>query len=628
MAEDLIPGLVQGSLWALIAAGLLLTYATSGVLNLAYGSMAYCVAQIFYVLRAEWNWNGWLAAAVCVLVISPLLGVILWQGIFKRLVRVGIVATLTASIGLAIALPALTEIIINPGQIYVAPGIPDNGNTLYHIGFAISLNQAFPLFGAVVVAVVLIVLFRFTRAGLNMRAVFDSNQVARLCGISTSAVSTGSWALGGALAGLAGILLAPVTQLSSSTFIELTVASLAAVLIGGLRSVPVSYVSALALGVLSSVLIAYGPSTGWFATSIRPSLPFIAMLVTLFLRREPLITGQMPQIPASRLRITQRSFPAGLALASPWIAALAIVPFVFSVYWTGVFAEGLVFALLFLSFTLALGEAGLIPLGQAAVVGCGGFLCGVFAQNLHLPLLLAVAVGGILAGLGGAVLALVTAGFGTLEFAIATLAFGIFADDAIFTWQSFVPLSGRVFAPLTLGGQLLSPAEQYYLFGAVLGLGLLLVWVYRRTTAAFYTNATRMRPQVAEAAGINRRAVRTVAFGLSAFLAGIAGGLLGTFQLHLGPDDVATYVGLVFLAVIVTSGIRSPSAAVVGGILYSAVPAVLSLWLPVRFGQLPAVLFGLGGLALASDPRGVVTAWQTSAQQLAGRLRRPGVRTV
>jgi branched-chain amino acid transport system permease protein len=626
-AAYFVPGLVEGSVWALVAAGLLLTYSTSGVLNLAYGSMAYSIAQIFYTMRFNWQWPGWSSACLCVLVISPLLGVVLWQGIFKRLVGAGIAATLTASIGLAIALPALTEIIINPGQIFVAPGIPDNGNKLYKLGFVtISLNQAFPVFGAVLAAVLLIVLFRFTRAGLKMRAVFDSESVATLCGVSPSTVSTASWALGGALAGLGGILLAPVTQLSSATFIELTVASLAAVLIGGLRSIVTAYIAAIALGVLSSVLVAVGPSSGWFATSITPALPFIAMLVTLFMRREPLVTGQLRHVSASRMRVRLRSFPAGLALSSPGIIALVVLPFLFSDYWTGVFSEGLVFALLFLSFTIALGEAGLISLGQAALVGGGGFTCGIAAQNLHLPILLAILAGGMFAGLAGVVLAAVTSGFGTLEFAIATLAFGLFADYAIFTWSPFVPLSGRTFAPLSLGGQLLDPRQQYYLYGVVLALGLLMFWIYRRTMGAFYTNATRMRPQVAEAAGINQRATRTVAFGLSAFLAGIAGGLLGTFQLHLGPGDISTYVGLVFLAVIVTNGVRSPSAAVVAGLFYAAVPALLSMWLPVRFGQLPAVLFGLGGLALASDPRGVVTAWQDSMQRAAGRLRH-GIRT-
>lgn len=627
IAADFIPGLVTGSIWALIAAGLLLTYATSGVLNLAYGSMAYAIALIFYTMVSNWNWPGWAAACVCILVVSPLLGVILWQGIFKRIVNAGIAATLTASIGLAIALPALAEVVINPGQIYVAPGIASNGGQLHNLGFmTISLNQAFPVFGAVLAAVLLIVLFRFTRTGLKMRAVFDSNHVAALCGVSPSGISTLSWALGGLLAGLGGILLAPVTQLSSSTFIELTVASLAAVLIGGLRSVTVAYISAIALGVVSSLLIAYGPSSGWFATSIQPALPFIAMLVTLFVRREPLITGQLRHIQPGRLRIRLRRFPAGLALTGPWIVLLAIVPFLFSAYWTGVFSEGLVFALLFLSFTFALGEAGLIPLGQAAVVGSGGFLCGLLAQNLNMPILLALLAGGVVAGVGGAVLAVVTAGFGMLEFAIATLAFGLFADSALFTWQSFVPLAGRAFSPLTLGGHLLSTTQQYYLYGVVLALGLLLLWGYRRTMGAFFTNAARMRPNVAEAIGINRRATRTVTFGISAFVAGIAGGLLGTFQLHLGPDDISTFVGLVFLAVIVTNGIRSPSAAVVGGILYAAVPALLSLWLPARFGPLPQVLFGLGGLALASDPRGIVSAWQESAQGLAGKLRQ-AVRT-
>src|ERR1700744_6000592 len=101
----IIPGLVIGCVWAITGAGLVLTYSTSGVLNLAYGGMAFAIAEVFYYFRVTLGMNGWLAVAICVLGISPLLGVVLWHGLFRRLIGAGLVPTLIASIGLAIALP-------------------------------------------------------------------------------------------------------------------------------------------------------------------------------------------------------------------------------------------------------------------------------------------------------------------------------------------------------------------------------------------------------------------------------------------------------------------------------------------------------------------------------------------
>jgi branched-chain amino acid transport system permease protein len=99
-------------------------------------------------------------------------------------------------------------------------------------------------------------------------------------------------------------------------------------------------------------------------------------------------------------------------------------------------------------------------------------------------------------------------------------------------------------------------------------------------------------------------------------LAGVGAGLLGTFQQNLSAGDVNTAIGLVWLAVIVCMGIRRPGAAVAGGLLYAVMPALLAKWLPLGWGYLPTVLFGLGGLGLASDPRGMVSLWQDQAKSI------------
>lgn len=604
----IVPGLVIGSVWAITGAGLVLTYSTSGVLNLAYGGIAFSIAETFYYLRVSIGMEGWIALAICVLGISPLLGIALWFGMFRRLVGTGLVPPLIASIGLAIGLPALATTLFQPGQVFIAPGIADNGPSIKRfIGMGVTVNQIYAIAAAVTIALALFFLLRLTTLGLLLRAVFDNRAVAALAGASPGRMSTVSWALGAALAGLSGILLAPVLQLSSGVFIELTVASLAAALVGGLVSVPVTFASAIGLGLLSSILAGVNTGEGLLAVGIRPALPFIVMMIVLMVKRRAISLGVMHR-PASTTRV-RKGMARRRIMVGAFLVVLIIVPtMVSSAYWTGVLAVGLVYSLIFLGFTVCIGDAGLLPLGQGAMVGIGGFVSGQIAVHAGSPLLVAIVLGGLLAAGVGAILAFVGARMGPLEFGLATLAFGLFADDFLYQWHTLVPIGGVTFGAASLFGlSLSSPTTQYYVFAGFLLVGLAMVRYYRSTATAFVANATRMNPVVVEASGLSARSAQVLAFALGGLLAGVGGGLLGLFQQHLAGADVSTYVGLVWLAVVVTMGVRSPVAAVVGGLAYALLPAVLSKWLPPRFGQLPAMLFGLGGLALATNPDGIIS---------------------
>jgi branched-chain amino acid transport system permease protein len=228
-----------------------------------------------------------------------------------------------------------------------------------------------------------------------------------------------------------------------------------------------------------------------------------------------------------------------------------------------------------------------------------------------MPALVAVIVAGFGALAAGIILAFVGGRLGALEFALLTLAFALFCVNFLFNWTSYVPISGTSFpAPSLFGLTISSPTQQLYLFAAFLVTGLFIYWVLHRRTAGLLLNAIRLNVGLAEATGVNARNGRIVGLALSSFLAGIGGSLLGIYQLHLGISDVGASIGLLWLAVVVTMGIRTPGAAVVAGLMVSVLPAILSAILPVRYGGVPTILFGTGGLALASDPRGVVSYYK------------------
>jgi branched-chain amino acid transport system permease protein len=620
----IIPGLVIGCIYAIASSGLVLAYTTSGVLNLGYGSIVYTLALIYYELHTNHNVLGaWPAFLLCVLVIGPLMGILLWQGLFRWLAGLGYLPGLVATIGLAVALPALCQMIFNPQQIFYAPGVSSNGQNLRKIGsLLVSNDELYAVVAAVVVAALLFCLLRFTIVGLKMRAVFDSSLVAALTGASPGATSNLSWALSGALAAVGGIFLAPLLTLDPAVFLSLTVASLAAALVGGLRSISISFLAALLIGVASSGLTGLDQSSTLLTQGIQPSLPFLVMAGAVLLRRRPIVSGQPPRRalePPERLN----RFRVDLTRIAPFTILLVLAPLFLNGYWTGVIGFGLVYAVVFLGFTFGLGYGGLLPLSQAALVGIGGFVAGHLVNTTSLPLLIAIVCGGLVSAVAGGLLAVIGNRLNALEFGLLTLAFGLFADNFLFNWSTLVPpLNGWTFGtPSLFGFSLGSTDRQYYLFAVVLGLLMGGVSWYRRRVGAFEISAGRMSADVTRASGVDPRTGRAVAFVIAGGMAGLGGGLIGIFQQHLGPADVTTTTGLVWLAVVVFTGVRSPAAAVAAGLLYSLVPAVLAEWLPIRLAPLSIVLFGIGGLALAQDPLGMISAQQGQVRYVVTALR-------
>jgi branched-chain amino acid transport system permease protein len=612
----IIPGLVIGCVYAIAASGLVVTYSTSGVLNLAYGAIAFATATFFNWLRVRMALPGWPALLICVLGFCPLLGILLWRYLFRPLAGIGLIPPLIASIALTVILPPLCAWILKPGEVLLTPGITNHGAELKKIGsIAVSPDQLYAVGGAVVIGAFLFWLLRLTSTGLKMRAVFDDPGATALTGASPGAVSTFSWALATALAGLGGILLAPVLELNSSVFLQLTVASLAAALVGGLRSISITFIAALLLGLSASVIAGLDTGSGLIATAIQPTLPFLLILIVLFARRRPIEVGQLNRVIKGALP-SPRPLASTLPRVAPVAVATLAVPLVFSDYWTGVVGLGLIYGVIFLPLIVAIGDGGMVTLGQGSIIGIGGFFGGLVAFH-HAPLLIAILAGGLMAAAVGGLLAFVGGRLGALEFALLTLAFGLVVDNLVYEWRPLdVGASNNYQIPGLFGLSLATPTEQYYLFAVTLGLALIGVWLFRRTMTCFYAWASRMNPTAVEATGVGVRAVRVITFAFASSIGGVGVGLLGVFQKHLGPEDLTTATGLLWLTVIVCMGIRSPTAAVIGGMVFALLPALVANYLPLGWGYLPTILFGLGALGLASDPRGIVSLGRAQSRSL------------
>ena len=151
-----------------------------------------------------------------------------------------------------------------------------------------------------------------------------------------------------------------------------------------------------------------------------------------------------------------------------------------------------------------------------------------------------------------------------------------------------------------------------YLALAVFVVLALLTINLRRSTSGLALRAVRDSERASRTLGLSVVQVKVLVGALAAFVAAVGGGFLAMDQNSAQPQSYATFLGLVWLAVVTAMGVRSITAALVSGMSFSLMPGLFATYVPTRWGEVPTVLFGLGAIGVARHPEGVVA--QTGRQ--------------
>lgn len=610
-----IRGIPFGCVFALVAIGLVLTYKTSGVFNLAFAAQAFASAAVYYQLRIEEGWPNLPAAVFAIVVFAPLLGFLLEHFIFRHLRTAPAVAKLVTSLGLLVALPELVKLWIGSDAQYGVPTIWPEKFAIYRFGdYSIDGNEAATVIATVVSVVALTLLFRYSSIGLRMRAVVESPRMTELAGVNADRVSAFAWMLSSLFAGLAGVLISPLfAQLSATNFTILLVAAIAAAAFARLTSIPMALLGGLLLGILQGILAGYLPLNSILANGLRPSLPFVLLFLLLLfwpgLRQrheatDPLSGADPPPpglVGAARGRqLTIATYALGVAIVA---LAIGLAMFSLDAFWLLIVTKAVVFGVIFLSITVLTGMAGQISLCQATFAAVGGFATAQLVQEWSLPVLLTMVLGAVLAAVVGGLLAIPALRLGGIYLALATFAFALMFDSI------FVPLDWVSGGPIPIDvprPELVRGDHAFFLFcvAVLAGVGLLVLLVRRGTTGKFL-EALRGSEIAAAAIGINGASSRVLAFALSAGIAGLGGGLLAMLDTQANyAANYAPFFGLVWLVLVVTVSARTVEGAVVAGFALALVPELLKeLGVSLEFQY---VLFGLGALTYARHPEGVL----------------------
>jgi len=626
-------GIPYGCVFALVGVSLVLTYKTSGVFNLAFGAQAFFGAVVYYRLHVDSGWPV-IPALATTLVACAAVGLALERLVFRYQRTAPPLARLVSALGLLVAGPEIVRILVlgTGRQTFGIRGIWWDDDALYRFGaWVLDGKQVAILLATGVSVVGLGALFRWSGIGLRMRAVVESARMTELIGINADRVGAFSWALSSCFAGLAGVLLAPYSAtLNAQDFTTLLVAAIAAAAFGRLSSIPLTLAGGLALGIAQQLLRGYLPQTSILAKNLQPALPFLALFVLLLalpaLRRGRDVTDPLAGVapPPPALAATERhpAFTWGTRILAVVVigAATAAVFTTLNSFWVGLLTEGLVYGVIFCSITVITGMAGQLSLCQATFAGIGGFATGQLVQAFDLPVLVAVVVGGALAALVGALLAIPALRLGGIFLSLATLAFALMFDNVLVPlgWVSGGTTRPEVPRP-TIAGLDFSDDRWFFLLclAALALVGTMTILVRNGTTGRFLA-AMRGSETAAQAIGIDPARTRVVAFALSAGIAGFGGGLLVTRIGAVEPERFQYFWGLFFVAIVVSLGARTVEGAVNAGVGLVLAPQVLK-WLGL-VGGWEFVFFGLGAILYARHPEGTLELQKRKALAFFQRL--------
>jgi branched-chain amino acid transport system permease protein len=620
-------GLGEGALIAALAMSVVVFYRGSGTVNLSMGAIAMVGSYLYYSVD-----NGalgfhppWWLALIITLTFIAILGTIIELGLFWPLRGSSPLAKLAASLGLLLLAQSIIAIAYGNNSLSPTSILP--GNIFHLFGAVVPVDRMILAGIAIAGGIVLWALYRFSQFGLATRAAAESERYAMYAGVSPRRLSLTNSLLASIIAGVFGILVAPLITLNTTTLPLEIVPALGAALFAGFSSLGVACFAGLLMGAGAS-LLNYWASQSWFPQSqgnplngLAELLFFILVAIAMFWRgskvpaRGEITEKRMPLAPRPEhlVRFSVIGLVAGVVL-------LIALPYEFR----QAMVNSMLGAMICLSLIVVVGFVGQISVVQVGLAGVTGFamshlLTGVGGVWADFPIAPLIGIGcALIVGFITAVASLRVRG---VSLAVVTLA-GMYAienfgfGNAAWGEQG----SGSPVNPLHIFGLNLSPEAGYRgldgevpspVFGwvvlVVLILLCLLVASIRRGAIGQKMLAVRSNERAAAAAGIDVRRVKLTAFMLSALIAGISGALYAYNFETVSSDLFGTVNSLVIIAYAYFGGITMITGALFAGLgaTQGLIPQAFDTWWGLSGNW--ALLIGAVGLlvTLVGNPDGV-----------------------
>ncbi len=581
---ELVFGAIIGTVYSLLAIGIILIYKANRVINFAVAEFGVLGAIVYQNLLGQSGFP-WIVAVACGLLASVAASYIMERFIARRFFSSSRLILTVATIGMSQFLAFLeVEVSKHFGTIPASAGLRTPLSSIkFSIGHTSFDGNSLLLILVAIGLVAGLYYFLYKNDfGIALRASAENAQRALLLGIPVKKTSTIAWCIAGLIVGLASILEAPMTGVVAGGSVvgpTLLFKALTVALVADFTNLEVAIVGGIALGIVEqSINYLYGGST------ITDPILLAVALSTFFFRRAKtsrIADGAMSswktikeirRISEShrgvlRVRATRT---AGFTLAG---LGLFVLPLTLSGARIFDASDVISFAIVAVSCVIVTGWTGQISLGQFAIAALGAIVSGKLYVQDHVDFIYALLAGGLAGSALSAILGLIAIRVRGFLFAVSTLGFAIALESYFFNPQYFhflIPAAGflelqrpKLFGVISLHGDL-----SYYYFSAVL-LVLIAIGVkrLRMSRTGRVLVALRDNDRAAGSYGVSRGVSMLSGFALSGFVAGIGGCLYAFHAGAVSPGDFAANQSIVVFTMAVIGGLGSVAGASIGAIL-------------------------------------------------------------
>ena len=261
ISDIVIAGLLMGGIYSLIAMGLSLQYGVAKVLNIAHGEFIMIGALLTWTVYTAFGINPLVSLAICGPV-TFILGFLIYRTVFTRL-RTSSPSPAVFEANAMLAAFGLFFVIENIGLIIWGAGM--RGYSYLNVGVnflgtVFAANRLVALLTALVIGVIFYVVIMRTRLGKAIRAAAEDPVAAGLMGVNINQVLALCFGFGALLAGFAGVLVSMCYPIYATMGLEYTLIAIIVVVLGGLGSIPGSFIGGFILGLIGSIVSSWQPS--------------------------------------------------------------------------------------------------------------------------------------------------------------------------------------------------------------------------------------------------------------------------------------------------------------------------------------------------------------------------------
>jgi branched-chain amino acid transport system permease protein len=577
-----LQGVLLGALQALTAAGLVLVYRSTRIINFSQATIGGLAASMAVLATVGWGLDYWEAVAIG-LAVAAVTGLVVERFVVRRLEHAPRLVLTVATLGVFEVLG------------YLELGVPHLSRRVgllseFHAPFDLRFTvrpvrfDADAVVALVAVPVVLGALWwvlQRTDVGIAIRAAADSRERATLLGLPVRRLGTLVWVGAALLSGIGSILTAPVLgpQLGVLSGADALLPPLAAAVLAGFESVPLAVLWSVVIGVVQQAVL-----WSWPRSSVGDVVLFGLVVVGLLVRRRratrvddpglgdyvavrevrpvPTVLASLPEVRAARVGLV------GLALLLACVVPafvrggqLELATFV------------AIFGILAVSLVVLTGWAGQISLGQFALAGVGAATTAVVLVRFHGDFLLALLCSSLIGAAFALGLGLPALRLPGLMLAAATLAFAVPTSTWLLSATTFPWLNPEEVGHPVLFGKfsLASGTVAYETSLACLVVAILLARNFRRSRAGRAAIAVRDNARAAASFGIRPLRAKLTAFALSGALAGLAGGLYVAVLGGSGFAGVDPNDSVLVFAMSVLGGLGTLAGGVLGAIYVESV---------------------------------------------------------